>query len=66
MTAEYERFLGRAAQGDPVIASGIVVMLDGKACELLSEPLARFEPGISEGDALGSIVVCGESTEILQ
>ena len=66
MAAEQQRLLRLALQRDPVVAGGVVVLLDRQPCELGGEPFARLQPRIGPGDALRAVFVAGECAEFFQ
>src|ERR1700732_1010814 len=57
MAAENERLLRFSLQRHPHVARGIDVTLDRQAVELALEPLARFEPCWSPGNALRAVSI---------
>ncbi len=66
MAADDQRFFGGAGKRDPIVARGVVMMLDGKIFEFIGEPFARFEPGVGPGNALSAIFVGGESAKFFE
>jgi hypothetical protein len=70
MAAEDEGSVAGAAQGDPVVAGGVVVTLDvvlvGQRGDQALEPGARLQPGGRPGDALRAGLVAGEGAKGFQ
>ena len=66
MPADDQRLLRFAAQRDPAIARGVVVVLHRKSVELRREPLARLQPGVGPGDALRAVFVRRQCAKLLQ
>src|ERR1017187_9959049 len=66
VAADEQTFVRCAAQGEPRVASGVVVNFERQPFDCFAQKFPRCQPGFSEGDALRAVFVAGEHAEFLQ